>query len=208
MDRATIRQKKTGRPVRFELTDQARLAIDEYLRLTERKPGQLLFAGRRDGPRGMTTRQYARLVREWVASIGLDPAKFGRHSLRRTKVVMIDRRTGTSERFSSCWAIRRSRAPFGISASRSMTLSRSPRRSISEPTEYTRQRTWSAVLSAPPIADGSKSAYGMLCRCPPDGPLPVAPERADQTNASVPMSASVWALPNVNGGVVLQDHSA
>jgi integrase len=40
MDRATIRQKKTGRPVRFELTDQARLAVDDYLRLTGRKPGQ------------------------------------------------------------------------------------------------------------------------------------------------------------------------
>ena len=44
--RATIRQKKTGRPVRFELTDQTRLAIDQYLRLTGRKPGQFLFAGR------------------------------------------------------------------------------------------------------------------------------------------------------------------
>jgi hypothetical protein len=38
MDRATIRQKKTGRPVRFELTDQTRLTIDEYMRLTGRKP--------------------------------------------------------------------------------------------------------------------------------------------------------------------------
>ena len=85
MDRATVRQKKTGRPVRFELTDQARLAIDEYLRLTGRKPGQFLFAGRGDGPRGLTTRQYARLVHEWVASIGLDPSKFGTHSLRRTR---------------------------------------------------------------------------------------------------------------------------
>lgn len=46
MDRATIRQKKTGRPVRFELTDQTRMAIDDYLRLTGRKPGQFLFAGR------------------------------------------------------------------------------------------------------------------------------------------------------------------
>ncbi len=36
MDRATIRQKKTGRPVRFELTDQTRQAIDEYLRVTGR----------------------------------------------------------------------------------------------------------------------------------------------------------------------------
>jgi integrase len=94
MDRATIRQKKTGRPVRFELTDQTRLAIDEYLRLSDRKPGQLLFAGRGDGPRGLTTRQYARLVQEWVAGIGLDPAKFGTHSLRRTKAVLIYRRTG------------------------------------------------------------------------------------------------------------------
>ena len=95
MDRATVRQKKTGRPVRFELTDQARMAIDEYLRLTGRKAGQFLFAGRGDdAKRGLTTRQYARLVQEWVASIGLDPAKFGTHSLRRTKAVLIYRRTG------------------------------------------------------------------------------------------------------------------
>ena len=95
MDRATIRQKKTGRPVRFELTDQTRMAIDEYLRLTGRKSGQFLFAGRDDnGSRGLTTRQYARLVQEWVASIGLDSAKFGTHSLRRTKAVLIYRRTG------------------------------------------------------------------------------------------------------------------
>src|SRR3954452_22691275 len=94
VDRATIRQKKAGRPVRFELTDQTRLAIDEYPRLTDRKPGQLLFAGRGGGPRGLTTRQYARLVQEWVASIGLDSAKFGTHSLRRTKAVLIYRQTG------------------------------------------------------------------------------------------------------------------
>lgn len=93
MDRATIRQKKTGRPVRFELTDQTRQAIDEYLRLTGRKPGQFLFTGR-GNKGGLTTRQYARLVQEWVASIGLDPAKFGTHSLRRTKAVLIYRRTG------------------------------------------------------------------------------------------------------------------
>ncbi len=95
MDRATIRQKKTGRPVRFEVTDQTRQAIDDYLRLTGRKAGQFLFAGRGDDEkRGLTTRQYARLVQEWVASIGLDPAKFGTHSLRRTKAVLIYRRTG------------------------------------------------------------------------------------------------------------------
>ena len=94
MDRASIRQKKAGRPVRFELTDQTRMAIDDYLRLTGRKADQFLFAGRGDGGRGLTTRQYARLVQEWVASIGLDPAMFGTHSLRRTIAVLIYRRTG------------------------------------------------------------------------------------------------------------------
>jgi integrase len=94
VDRATIRQRKTGRPVRFELTDQTRMAIDEYLRLTGRKAGQFLFAGRGNSDKGLTTRQYARLLQEWVASIGLDPAKFGTYSLRRTKAVLIYRRTG------------------------------------------------------------------------------------------------------------------
>src|SRR4030081_2354453 len=64
LERATIRQKKTGRPVRFELTDQTRSAIDNYLRLTGRRPGQVLFCGR-EPSRGLTTRQYARLVQEW-----------------------------------------------------------------------------------------------------------------------------------------------
>jgi integrase len=94
LDRATVRQKKTGRPVRFELTEQTRQAIDDYLRLTHRKPGEFLFAGRGGSGRGLTTRQYARLVGEWVASIGLDPLKFGTHSLRRTKATLIYRRTG------------------------------------------------------------------------------------------------------------------
>jgi integrase len=93
LDRATIRQKKTGRPVRFELTDQTRCALDDYLRLTGRKPGQVLFCGR-DPSCGLTTRQYARLVNDWVASIGLDPMQFGTHSLRRTKAVLIYRQTG------------------------------------------------------------------------------------------------------------------
>ena len=93
LERATIRQKKTGRPVRFELTDQTRSAIDGYLRLTARKPGQVLFCGR-DPSRGLTTRQYARLVNDWVSSIGLDPMQFGTHSLRRTKAVLIYRQTG------------------------------------------------------------------------------------------------------------------
>src|SRR5215470_13725060 len=58
LDRATVRQKKTGRPVRFELTEQTRQALDDYLRLTGRKAGDVLFAGRCGCGRGLTTRQY------------------------------------------------------------------------------------------------------------------------------------------------------
>jgi integrase len=93
-DRATVRQRKTGRPVRFELTDQTRQAIDDYIRLASKKSGEYLFMGRRGEGQCMTTRQYARLVSKWITSIGLDPLKFGTHSLRRTKATLIYRRTG------------------------------------------------------------------------------------------------------------------
>src|SRR5262245_35333320 len=94
IDRATVRQKKTGQPVRFELTEQTREAIEDYLRSAGKKPGEFLFSGRRGPQRPMTTRQYARLVSDWVASIGLDSNLFGTHSLRRTKATLIYRRTG------------------------------------------------------------------------------------------------------------------
>jgi integrase len=93
-DRATVRQKKTGRPVRFELSEQTRQAVDDYLKLTGKRLGEFLFAGRRSPDRSMTTRQYTRLVSEWIRSVGLDPRLFGTHSLRRTKATLIYRRTG------------------------------------------------------------------------------------------------------------------
>src|SRR6266853_670046 len=55
-DRATVRQKKTGWPVRFELSEQTRQAIDDYLKVTGKRPGEFLFTGRGDRGRCMTTR--------------------------------------------------------------------------------------------------------------------------------------------------------
>jgi integrase len=92
--RASVRQRKTGRIVRFELTEQTRETLDEYLRVFGRKPGDFLFPSRGHKDRCLTTRQYARLVSGWLASIGLDPSFFGTHSLRRTKATLIYRRTG------------------------------------------------------------------------------------------------------------------
>ena len=76
------------------MTEQTRQSIEDYLRAASKKPGDFLFHGHRGSDQGMTTRQYARLVAEWVASIGLDPHLFGTHSLRRTKATLIYRRTG------------------------------------------------------------------------------------------------------------------
>jgi integrase len=94
VERATVWQRKTRRPVKFELTEQTRQAVEDYLRASGKKPGEFLFSGRRQGGHCMTTRQYARLVAEWIGAIGLDPRLFGTHSLRRTKATLIYRRTG------------------------------------------------------------------------------------------------------------------
>src|ERR1700747_2508380 len=94
VDRASVRQKKTGQPVKFEVTEQTREAIDNYIGAASKKPGDFLFSGRRGRDQRITTRQYARLVCQWIASIGLDPSFFGTHSLRRTKATLIYRRTG------------------------------------------------------------------------------------------------------------------
>src|SRR5262249_10154930 len=58
-------------------------ALDDYLRIKGLKSGDYLFPGRRGPDGSMTTRQYARLVSEWVGGIGLDRLKFATHSMRR-----------------------------------------------------------------------------------------------------------------------------
>jgi AcrR family transcriptional regulator len=88
-----LRQRKTGRPMRFELTEQTRESLDAYLRSSGRAE-QVLFPGRGGPDRYLTTRQYARLVERWVASVCLDPRKFATHSMRRTKETLIYRRMG------------------------------------------------------------------------------------------------------------------
>lgn len=94
IDRAMVRQKKTGCSVKFEIAEHTRQAVDEYLKSTKKVPGDCLFTGRRGEEHPLSTRQYARLVSEWVSSIGLDSSLFGTHSLRRTKATLIYRKTG------------------------------------------------------------------------------------------------------------------
>jgi len=94
IDRATVRQKKTGRPVKFELTEQTREAVDAHIKEGRRSLGQCLFPGRGEPDKHLFTRQYARLLGDWLEAIGLDASIYGTHSLRRTKATMIYKRTG------------------------------------------------------------------------------------------------------------------
>src|SRR5258706_15532382 len=73
VERAAVRQKKTGVPVRFEVTEQTRQAVDDYIRAAARKRGDFLFAAPRRPGRGLSTRQYARLVGDWSHSSALHP---------------------------------------------------------------------------------------------------------------------------------------
>ena len=91
--RAMVVQRKTGRPVQFELTEQTRDAVGAWVAKAHLQPGQCLFPSRRKVSAHISTRQYERIVKRWVASIGLDSTAYGAHSMRRTKPTLIYRRT-------------------------------------------------------------------------------------------------------------------
>ena len=91
--RATVMQQKTGQPVQFEITEQTRQAVSDWIRRADLCSSDHLFPSRIHRSPHLSTRQYARIVESWVASIGLDPAAYGTHSLRRTKASLVYRRT-------------------------------------------------------------------------------------------------------------------
>ena len=92
--RAMVVQQKAGRPVQFEITDQTRQSVSNWLE--QRRPSleDWLFPSRMDREHHMSARQYARLVKQWVKLIGLEPSAYATHSLRRTKVSLLYRKTG------------------------------------------------------------------------------------------------------------------
>ncbi|MDZ7661395.1 MAG: tyrosine-type recombinase/integrase [Thiohalophilus sp.] len=91
--RAMILQQKTQQPVQFEITEQTRQALSAWIDQSQLSSGDYLFPSRMKRSPHLSTRQYARIVRSWIADIGLDPADYGTHSLRRTKATLIYRRT-------------------------------------------------------------------------------------------------------------------
>lgn len=91
--RAIVMQKKTGRPVQFELTEPTRDAVSAWVKEAGLSADDALFPSRIRLSSHLSTRQYARIVGAWVSCIGLDRTGYGTHSMRRTKPTLIYRRT-------------------------------------------------------------------------------------------------------------------
>jgi len=91
--RAMVMQQKTHQPVQFEITEQTRESVSKLIAHAGLKSEDCLFQSRVKTSPHISTRQYARIVANWVKDIGLDPSEYGTHSMRRTKATLIYRRT-------------------------------------------------------------------------------------------------------------------
>jgi integrase len=91
--RAMVMQQKTKRPVQFEITKQTRESLSEWIKCQNLSDSDYLFQSRLHNSEHITTRQYARILKKWVKEIGLNPYEYGTHSIRRTKVSLIYRKT-------------------------------------------------------------------------------------------------------------------
>ena len=91
--RAMVVQRKTQRPVQFELTEPTRSAISAWIEKAHLNSEQYLFPSRLSKSPHVSTRQYARIVHQWVTAAGLDPMCYGTHTMRRTKATLIYKRT-------------------------------------------------------------------------------------------------------------------
>lgn len=91
--RAMVMQQKTSRPVQFEITEQTRKSIAQWMAHEHLDCDSYLFPSRIHDSPHLSTRQYARIVHRWVEQIGRDPINYGTHTMRRTKATLIYRRT-------------------------------------------------------------------------------------------------------------------
>jgi integrase len=110
--RVMVLQRKTARPVQFEVTEQARRSIAAWIEGKHLGADDWLFPSRMKRGCHITTRQYARLVDKWVALVGLDPAAYGTHRLRRTRSRCSTRRRATFVPVSCSLGTQSWKAPF------------------------------------------------------------------------------------------------
>ena len=139
-----VMQKKTQRPIQFELTEPTRSAVAAWLEKAHLRGDQYPFPSRIANSPHVSTRQYARIVHQWVEAAGLDSSAYGTHSMRRTKATLIyQNKPRTSEPYSYCSATANLRAQSDTSGSRSTTRWRSRSKLTCDRAELGRdRRTW------------------------------------------------------------------
>ena len=93
VSRTTVMQKKTKRPVQFELTAQTRESLSQWIAYAKLTPDRFLFPSHRNASSHLSTRQYSTIVHRWASLIGLDTSQYGTHSMRRTKPTLIYKKT-------------------------------------------------------------------------------------------------------------------
>lgn len=93
-ERVSILQSKTQTPVRFEITEGTRKSLMDWIGHPLMAGHDYLWPGRFHDRPHISTRQYARMLKDWVSSIGLEPSAYGTRSMRRTKVAQIYKKTG------------------------------------------------------------------------------------------------------------------
>ncbi len=93
-ERASNLQSKTQKLVRLETSEGTRVSIEKWMEDELMVGSEYLWPGRFHDRLHISTRQYARIVRDWVTSIGLEASAYGTHSMRRTIATQIYKRTG------------------------------------------------------------------------------------------------------------------
>ena len=91
--RAMAMQRKTQRPVQFEITQPTREAVEAWIQDAKLRSEDYLFPSRIHESLHIGTRQYGRILHGWIEEIGLDPTAYGTHSMRRSKASLIYKKT-------------------------------------------------------------------------------------------------------------------
>ena len=76
------------------MMEQTRVSLEEWLSTLPNDRGTYVFPSRVRAEPHLSALQYARIVRGWIESAGMDPTAYGTHSMRRTKAAQIYRKTG------------------------------------------------------------------------------------------------------------------
>jgi integrase len=90
---ATIVQKKTDAAVTFEITDAARASIRAWIKDANLLPDDFLWLSRNRNSKRLSMSQYSRIIKQLAEVVGADPTTYATHSIRRTKVTLIYRKT-------------------------------------------------------------------------------------------------------------------